>query len=196
MKKLALFVTLFAVIGLALVTLNVQKVSTVSASACVQANGECDINSNDKVCCGGLTCVLNNIHSDNGKCQPATSPTPTQGVTPTPTQGVTPTPTSGVTPTPTVICNADHDCVPTATPTPTSGVTSTPPPAPNGDGKSDGRSDGGSSCPQCTQAPIQAVLGASTMADTGAFDTNVMNFVLLGGMLSMGAAAYAKAKKA
>lgn len=118
------------------------------------------------------------------------TPTPTQGVTPTPTTRVTPTPTTGVTVTPTTN--------PTATPTvvPTSAVTPTTPPSDHGDGLSDGRSDGGSSCPQCTQAPIQAVLGASTMADTGTFDSTVMNFVLLGGMLSMGAAAYAKAKNA
>lgn len=53
------------------------------------------------------------------------------------------------------ICEADPTVTPTVTPEPTT------PPA----GHGDGLSDGGSSCPSCTQAPssgTQAVLGAST----------------------------------
>ncbi|MDE2026007.1 MAG: hypothetical protein KGJ07_05920 [Patescibacteria group bacterium] len=125
------------------------------------------------------------------------TPTPTYGVIPTPTQGVTLTPTQGVTPTPTsAVTLAPTVIIPTATPT----TVITPTLTPSGNGgqgqQPNNPSDGRSSCPQCTQAPVQEVLGVSTMADTGTFDTTVMNFVLLGGMLSMGAAAYAKAKKA
>lgn len=49
-------------------------------------------------------------------------------------------------------CESNSDCQQTVTPTPTV------PPA----GHGDGLSDGGSSCPSCTQAPHQSVLGAST----------------------------------
>lgn len=71
-----------------------------------------------------------------------------------------------VTPTPTpVVCQDNENCVtPTTTPTvtPTETVTPTPyvPPSDHGDGKS----DGGSSCPSCTQSSGGSgnVLGAST----------------------------------
>lgn len=70
-----------------------------------------------------------------------------------------------VTPTPTpFICRDNEDCVVTPTPTvtPTETVTPTPyvPPSDHGDGKS----DGGSSCPSCTQSSGGSgnVLGAST----------------------------------
>jgi hypothetical protein len=69
-----------------------------------------------------------------------------------------------VTPTPTpFVCRDNEDCVtPTPTVTPTETVTPTPyvPPSDHGDGKS----DGGSSCPSCTQSSGGSgnVLGAST----------------------------------
>lgn len=77
-------------------------------------------------------------------CPNGTTPTPTPSGSSTPTPTPTPTPAS------------------TPTPTPTPGATN-PPSNPGGPG--DGRSDGLSSCPSCTQAPqgpTQAVLGAST----------------------------------
>lgn len=68
------------------------------------------------------------------------------------------------TPTPTIDpCNTNSPAPDCVTPTPTPAP---PPPSNNGggpgDGKSDGRSDGGSSCPQCTAPPSGNVLGAST----------------------------------
>lgn len=69
-----------------------------------------------------------------------------------------------VTPTPTpVVCRDNEECVtPTPTVTPTETITPTPytPPSDHGDGKS----DGGSSCPSCTQSSGGSgnVLGAST----------------------------------
>lgn len=181
-------------LGLGMATLFTGSSQKADATAIVGTAGvgdECNVHASDAshTCSAGLVCVPTNDHSEgNGKCQSTVTPTPTHGVTPTPTHGVTPTPTQGVTPTPT------SGVTPTDTPAVTVTPNPTTPPSPHGDGLSDGRS----SCPECTQAPhnTQAVLGAETMAATGAFDTQVMNFVLLGGMLSMGAAAYAKAKKA
>ncbi len=127
---------------------------------------------------------------------PTTTVTPTGTTTPTPTITATPTVTSipTLTPTPTVTPTVTVTPTDPTTPTPTdvvsSGCTSNCGGSGHGDGLSDGKSDGKSSSPE------QAVLGASTMADTGVFDSNVMNLFLLGGMLSMGASAYAKAKKA
>ncbi len=62
---------------------------------------------------------------------------------------VEPTPTEEVSPTPEV------DVTPTATPSAT--VTETP----NQGGPGDGRSDGRSSCPECTQAPKTTVPAAA-----------------------------------
>jgi len=50
------------------------------------------------------------------------------------------------------------------------------PPAGHGDGLSDGRSDGLSSCPSCTAAP--SVLGASTQAVLGLASTGNIVFIL------------------
>lgn len=101
-------------------------------------NAECSINDTGKECDEGLTCVPFNEESGNGKCM-------NLNVTPTQTPTVSPTP---------VDCD---DCV---TPTPTEEVTPTVEPTvvpgnPGGpgDGLSDHRSDGLSSCPKCTQAP-------------------------------------------
>lgn len=130
------------------------------------------------------------------------TPTPT----PTPSPTCTPTPTPTPTQTPCQLnqdglcihieCDGGGDCsFNTTTPTPTPTVedpTATPtvPPAGHGDGLSDGRSTGGSS------APTQAVLGA--MATTGNFIYNVMDFMLLSGVLILsiiGYLAYGKKKK-
>lgn len=154
------------------------------------------------------------------------TPTATPTLTPTPTttldcdgdtdgskpdsdDGCT-TPTPTLTPTPATDCDKDNDsndpneaqeCVtttPTATPTPTvtpAAPTATPTPGSN-NGGGDGRSDGLSSCPSCTQAPqghIQAVLGASTMASTGTFEENTMNLLAAMGIILMSVSAgYAK----
>jgi hypothetical protein len=104
-------------------------------------------------------------------------------------------PQSQVTPTPTVT---------QGTPTPTS--TPTPTTDPGGSasigGQGDGKSDGLSSCPDCTKAhnnnnPSQVVLGASTMAGTGTFETTMMNIMLGFGMLFLGVGSklYAQSKK-
>lgn len=55
-------------------------------------------------------------------------------------------------------------------------TSSTNPGGSGGDGLSDGRSDGLSSCPQCTQAP--SVLGASTQAVLGLASTGNIVFIL------------------
>ena len=131
--------------------------------------------------------------------------TPTPTPTPTPTCTPTPTPTDTPTPTPTpcqgnlcivIHCDGGGDCEvntgSTPTPTPTQEPTATPtvPPAGHGDGLSDGRS---TSAPS---TPTQAVLGA--MAPTGNFIYNVMDFMLLSGVLILsiiGYLAYGKKKK-
>lgn len=130
---------------------------------------------------------------------PTATPTPTSApsATPTPTTApsATPTPTGAVTPTVTPTDTVTPTVTPTDTTTPTpADPTATPTPGNNngggnnggGTGGGDGRSDGLSSCPQCTAAPhTQAVLGASTMAETGVFEQNTMNVSALLGILSM-----------
>jgi hypothetical protein len=97
------------------------------------------------------------------------------------------------------------DCEPPSTPTPTV----EPTPQGNGfglpgDGLSDGRSDGGSSCPSCTQAPKTNVLGAQTgqvlgattdFAGTGVADEIIMNAVGMLGGISTAAGLVLSAKK-
>jgi hypothetical protein len=100
-------------------------------------------------------------------CKTPPSPTPTPSVTPTPTQEITPTPT--------------------------------PQPSTNngggGSGVSDGRSDGLSSCPSCTQAPsgpIKAVLGLST---TSGEENYLLQFVQLFGALTFAGLGFVFFKK-
>lgn len=176
-----------------------------SVSKCTNADGH-DAHSNDiipgytyQTCTygGKNTSMTSWIAND---CKAPVTPTSAPTATPTQTQHPTATPTvAAPTATPTqVVCNEDHKCV-----TPTSAPTATPTPVTGGgqgtepNNPSDGKSDGRSSCPQCTQAQ-QGVLGASTMAETGTFADTTMNFALLGGILSLalGGAAYAKEKKA
>lgn len=98
---------------------------------------------------------------------------------------------------------------PTPTPTPTETVTPTPTPTPSGgDGSAcqsncagSGGGDGSSNTPPSNtsnSSPTQAVLGASTMAGTGTFETSAMNLMLLVGMMVSGTGflSYAKEKKA
>ncbi len=92
-------------------------------------------------------------------------------------------------------CSVDADCAaPTPTPTPT--PTNTPNNPGNPGGPGDGKSDGRSSCPECTQAPKQGqVLGASTFAGTGTFDSTLATAEQAAGiLLSAGAVAYAQIK--
>ena len=97
-------------------------------------------------------------------------------VTPTPTVTITPTPTE----TPTV----------TITPTPTNTQSNTGGP---GDGLSDGRSDGLSSCPSCTQAPAtKAVLGLSS---TSSGNNGALEIAQLLGALTLSVAGFALYKK-
>lgn len=126
---------------------------------------------------------------------PTSTPTPTPTVAVTPTVTPTVTPSVSITPTPTV-------ATVTATPTPTTAPTATPAPTTSTDNHGDGRSDGLSSCPECTQAPkvqnVQGeVLGASTMAATGTFEENLMNLSMIFGMILVmaGYVSYAKEKK-
>lgn len=83
-------------------------------------------------------------------------------------------------------CSSNNDCG-EPTPTPTETVTPTPTNTPNNPGgPGDGRSDGGSSCPSCTQAPkapIQAVLGLST---TSGNENLSLILVQLFGALALG----------
>lgn len=120
---------------------------------------------------------------------PSVTPTITPSITPTVTPTVTPivTVTPTITPTPTTDPCANNACV-TPTPTPTSsGCTS------NCGSSNNNSSSGGSSSSQ----PIQAVLGTSTMADTGTFTQNMMTLLFTLGMmiLALGAKSYAKEKK-
>lgn len=118
---------------------------------------------------------------------PTATPSATPAVTVTPTVTTTPTvtPTVTVTPTPTTDPCANNACVtptPTATPTPTS--------TNSGNG---GSSSGGSSSSSTTTT--QAVLGASTMAETGTFTENLMNILLIAGIISLAAGSLSYAKE-
>ena len=126
--------------------------------------------------------------TDNFKVGSSVTPTPsatpsvtvTPSVTPslTPTATTTPsvTPTVTVTPTPTTDPCANNACV---TPTPT--------PSNNG-------GNGGSSSNSSTTT-TQAVLGASTMAETGTFTENLMNILLIAGIISLAAGSLSYAKE-
>lgn len=133
---------------------------------------------------------------------PTTNPTatPTQGITTTPTQTPTNTPTQSPTVTPTTDPCANNACVTTTptvtdTPTPTSAPTDTPVPGPTATPTPCTSNCGGSN--NTPSNPTQAVLGASTMAETGTFTDNMMNILMTLGMISLvaGATKYAKAKK-
>lgn len=110
-------------------------------------------------------------------------PTPTVEATCTPTPTETPTPTLPCTPTPTI---ADP------TPTPDSGNNNS-----NSNNSSHSSNSSSGSSSSNSSSPQQAVLAASTMADTGSFKDNTMNLTLLGGMLSLGLGflSYEKEKK-
>jgi hypothetical protein len=103
----------------------------------------------------------------------------------------------------------------TPTATPTAAVTPTPTNTPSNGGNGGGAGDGlGCATHDCSgnqvggpstsgavlgtsTGPIQAVLGASTMAGTGTFENSVMTLMLLAGMivLSLGGLSYAKENK-
>lgn len=96
-----------------------------------------------------------------------------------------------------------EDCV-TPSPSPSPEATPTPTPAPQGngfglpgDGLSDGRSDGRSSCPECTSPPAGGqVLGATTeFAGTGVAEDAIMNVVGALGGLSTASGLVLTAKK-
>ena len=81
-------------------------------------------------------------------------------------------------------CESNSDCE-EATPTPTQ--------TPNVGGPGDGRSDGLSSCPSCTQAPpTQAVLGLSTTSSGG---NGLLSFVQLFGALALSFGGFSFFKK-
>ncbi len=133
----------------------------------------------------------------NNNCNiPTATPTPTASPTATPTPTGRPTPTPTVTPTgtptPTPTQDPGTTPTPTATPTPTGtsnnggGNLGGP-----GDGLSDGRSDGRSSGGTSNGAVLGIstsqkqgeVLGASTMAGTGTFDSLVATIEEVAGIL-------------
>jgi hypothetical protein len=158
-----------------------------------------------------------NVVTPTATPTPTKTVTPTATITPTPTytQTVTNTPTptyiqtATITPTPTI--NTNTACVSnctTPTPTPTVGVTDSPTPTPTTpqgtsatptptQSNNTGAVLGASSTKPQVQA-ASAVLGASTMASTGTFVTDIMNSLLSLGMvsLSIGSLLYAKTKKA
>lgn len=113
-------------------------------------------------------------------CPGSTTPTPTPTTDPcannacvTPTVTVTPTATPSATPTDT----------PTPTPTPgNSGCTSN---CGSSDNNNNNNSNNNSS--NNSSQPTQAVLGASTMASTGTFDTTLMNLMFGSGLMTFGA---------
>ena len=133
---------------------------------------------------------------------PTNTPTPTITHTPTPNVTTntgcvincdTPTPTLTTTPTPT----ATDDVTPTPTPTTTQETsTATPTPTPTTTNNSGSVLGASGTAPQVQTTA--AVLGASSMASTGTFMTNLMNSFLSLGMLSLtlGSLLYAKTKKA
>lgn len=166
MKKILSLILLIGGLLIANLSINFANATTIVGTA--GAGDECNVHAADAshTCAPGLVCIPQNDNSEgNGKCGSDVTPTPT----------ATPTPTPG--PEQHYSCNVDHacvlvegagdnscssniDCQPEVSPTPT--PTNTPS---NPGGPGDGRSDGGSSCPSCTQAhnaPIQAVLGLST----------------------------------
>jgi hypothetical protein len=134
----------------------------------------------------------------------STTPTITQAVTPSPTQIITPT--EVITPTPTIgggiiiDCPGQGECELVINPTPTATPSATPTPTtePGRGGTSDSTPTPTPTVTQVvTRSKDQAVLGASTMAGTGAFLPNLMNIMFSIGMLSLsgGSLLYAKTKK-
>jgi hypothetical protein len=135
---------------------------------------------------------------------------PTDVITPTPTEAIIPTPTDVIIPTPTIgggiiiDCPGQGNCEVVINPTPTATQSATITPTPTTEPGRGGTSDvtpTPTPAPTATQAVLgtkdQAVLGASTMAGTGAFLPNLMNIMLTMGMLSLsgGSLLYAKTKK-
>ncbi len=111
-------------------------------------------------------------------------------VVPSPTDLVTPTPTSA----PADPCG-DHgeSCI---TPTPTPVILAD---TSRGDGLTDGKSDGRSSCPECTQAPKSngQILSATTdFANTGTAEDILMNIIgTIGGISTTAGFILAKKRK-
>ncbi len=110
----------------------VAHATTIAGTA--GAGDECNVHAQDAshTCSVDLVCVPSNENSEgNGKCGSTVTPTPeiSPEVTETPEASPTAELTPEVTPTP-VDTTAGH-----------------------GDSLSDGKSDGKSSCPSCTQAP-------------------------------------------
>ncbi|MGH7245460.1 MAG: hypothetical protein ACREGI_00825 [Candidatus Levyibacteriota bacterium] len=143
---------------------------------------------------------------------PTATPTaiPTVAPTATPTVTVpTATPTVTVTtPTPTIDPCANNACpetttsvTPTVTVTDTPNPTDTPTSAPSNNSGGDnnsGSNNASSNNSSASNPPVQAVLSANTMAETGTFTTTIMNSMLIFGMMVLGAGfmSYAKEKKA
>ena len=116
--------------------------------------------------------VENNVNTVIKTC---CSPTPTQGPTPTPVQENTPTPTTEL------------------TPTPTSGSSDNNNGGSSGSGGGDGRSDGLSSCPECTRAPMtKQVLGLSTTSGNGNVFISWVQLLSAFGLISTGALFFKK----
>lgn len=128
---------------------------------------------------GAFTCIENIINNSNytdwynDNCDQTPTPTPTETPTPTPTEEVTPTPTP----------------------------TQTPNVGGPGDGLSDGRSDGLSSCPECTKTPQGEVLGASTgpqvlgLSTTSSGSNSFLNLFQLLGAFALSLSGFAFFKK-
>lgn len=116
-RILAIIFTLILAIAIPLTVLvgqQQQEIRQRAAKKCKHINAECLINESGNNCCAGLACIPFNKHSNNGKCEPQTSQTPS--VPPTPTPSGSPTSTPPQTPSP------------TQTPTPTPAPTPTPKP--------------------------------------------------------------------
>lgn len=107
----------FFILGLFLV-LGISKCpKSVFGGTCETLNAACSLNSNEKECCPGLTCVDQDSPSGLGKCEESTSPTSSPTISPSPTPTIKPSPTPVESPTPTL--------TPTPTPTSTSSSTGT-----------------------------------------------------------------------
>lgn len=129
------------------------SISPTPAPQCKHENAECSINDSQKMCCEGLTCMIDDNPSGNGHCEKSSEePTPTP----------TPTPTSTVEPTPTSSSNSSSS-------------------------GNDGGDGLGCATHDCSGnvIPQGQVLGASTMAGTGSFNSMLYQAIMgLGGIIT------------
>ncbi len=156
----------------------------------VQINSTTQCNTGNNTIAGQNSGVVINSQATTGNANCGTTVQTTVNTNTVIVGNPTSTPTPSVDP---CIANPASCITPTPTQTPSNGGGSG---GGSGSGSSGSSNGSGTSASSGSSAPIQAVLGASTMAATGTFETNLMNVMLLVGILFFGAGikSYAKEK--